>query len=315
MRRIPDGLLARPFHRSEALSLGLSARVLEGSRFVRVHPRVYRHRDHAMTFHDSVEAARLALPDDAYPTGATRLRLLGLEAGSARPLRFVVPRDLHLDLDGIFLHRTVRLPPLDGVGVTPAAAYVAYCHLARVIDAVGVGDWLLHRSHMSGDELHALVEDQDWRDGASETAWVIDHLVGDSRSLIESEVRSLVRFAGLPVPEPNAPIEVGDATVHGDLWFPEYGVVVEVEGDHHQADRGQYVADIDRYAAYRRHDIRYVQVTKERLRTPRTVVRAIHDQLVLGGYVGPAPDFGPSWDLLFARLRRVVPRRRFRAVT
>lgn len=81
---------------------------------------------------------------------------------------------------------------------------------------------------------------------------------------------------------------------------------MEYEGAQHQEDRGQYNSDIDRYAAYRRHHTPYVQVTKERLRLRRATVRAIHAELVLAGYAGPAPSFGGLWMLLDARLADVV---------
>jgi hypothetical protein len=127
----------------------------------------------------------------------------------------------------------------------------------------------------------------------------------------------MVSFAGLPCPTANAPIDLGGGTtVHGDLWLPACRCVIEYEGEQHQRERGQYVADIDRYALYRRHDVHYVQVTKELLGQPRALVRRVHEALVVGGYDGPAPEFGPTWDSLFARLRDVVPRtrRRLRAV-
>jgi hypothetical protein len=310
MREIPEPLLGRPFARAEALALGVTSRMLEGRRFVRIHPRVYRHRDHVLSFDDHVAAARLALPTEVHPTGSTRLQMLGLEVGPTFPLRFVVEGDLHLDLDGIFLHRTVLLPPVDAVGATPAAAYLAYCHRARTVDAISVGDWLLHRGHVDGDELRRLVARQDWRDGAAEAAWVMDHLDADARSLRESAVRSMLRFAGLPAPESNGPVEVGDVVVHGDLWYPQYRVAVEYEAAHHQTDRGQYVSDIDRYALYRRFGVHYVQVTQEKMRAPRSVVRETHECLVRGGYAGPPPEFGPAWDILFARVANVVPRSR-----
>lgn len=310
MQLIPDSLLGRPFHRAEALALGVNPRVLEGRRFVRVHPRVYRHRDHIMSFHDAVSAARLALPDDARVTGITRLQLLGMDAAPRLPLRLVVQRDLHLALEGIFLHRTMVLPPVDEVGVTPAAAYLAFCHQARVIDAIAVGDWLVRRGHLVADDLTTLVLAQYWRDGAAEAAWVLDHLVGDSRSMPESEVRSMMAFAGLPLPEPNGAIALGDVVVHGDLWLPAYRVAIEYEGVQHQEARGQYISDIDRYALYRRHGVGYVQVTKELARQPRTLIRRVHAELRASGYDGPDPDFGPTWEMLFARLVRVVPRGR-----
>jgi hypothetical protein len=103
---------------------------------------------------------------------------------------------------------------------------------------------------------------------------------------------------------------LGDVAVHGDLWFRAYRTAVEYEGVQHQADRGQYVSDIDRYALCRRHDVHYVQITREKMRTPRAAVREIHECLVRGGYAGPPPDFGATWDSLFTRLSRLVPRSR-----
>jgi hypothetical protein len=176
MRPIPAELLTGVFPRSRALELGVSPRILEGTRFVRIHPRVYRHRDHAMTFADQVAAAQLALSPEVPTTGITRIQQLGLDFGPRTPLRFVTQGDLHIDLERIFLHRTVALPPLDGVGVTPASAFLAYCSLARTIDAIQVGDWLLGRRHCSTSELQALALGQQWRSGAREALWVVDRL-------------------------------------------------------------------------------------------------------------------------------------------
>ena len=313
MRAIPAELLHTPFHRDRAAELGVSARMLEGARFVRVHPRVYRHRDHAMTFDDRVVAAGLALPEHAVTTGITRIQQLGLDHGAREPLRFVVQGPLHLALDGIFLHRTVVLPPRDEVGVTPAAAFIAYCALARTLDAIAVGDWLIHHAAMDADELRALVMAQEWRGGAREAGWVLEHLRPDSRSLKESEVRSVLSFAGLPEAEVNASVDLrGSARALGDLWFPTWRTAVEYEGSQHQVDRLQYVADIDRYASYRRQDVSYVQVTHEKLRAPRAVVREVHAALVARGYQGPPPVFAEHWDRLFTRLSRVVGQRRGR---
>jgi hypothetical protein len=306
---LPDELMSGPFPRQRALDLGISARVLEGRRFVRVHHAVYRHRDHVMTFDDEIRAARLALPAGAHPTGATRLRLAGLSFGPSFPLRFVVEGDLHLTLERVFLHRTVLLPPVDDVGVTIPAAFVALCARATTIHAISVGDCLLSRRLMTVDDLGAVAAGAEWRAGAREALWVGRNLDARSRSPQESALRAMVAFSGLPAPEPNAPV-LDDAGPHADLWFPEFRTAVEYEGAQHQVDRPQYVADVDRYRLYRDHDVRYLLVTKESLATPKTVVRRIHAQLVKGGYEGPPPDFGADWDLLMGRLSGAVPRRR-----
>jgi hypothetical protein len=285
--------------------------MLRGRRFVRVHPRVWRHRDHVMTPADQVVAASLALPPDARTTGITRIQQLGLDFGPRSPARFVVSRDLHLDLDGVFLHRTARMPPLDAVGVAPVAAFVSYCSLARTIDAIKVGDWLLHENHMEWDEMQRFALADLWRDGADEALWILGFLDGDSRSLRESETRSVLHFAGLPVPEVNTgAVAPDDATRVGDLVYRQWGVVVEYEGAHHQVDRAQYVKDIDRYASMRRAAVPYVQVTKEKLGRPRRLVTEVYDALAAHGYDGPPPEFGARWRQLFARASDVVAARR-----
>jgi hypothetical protein len=59
MRDLPDPLTTGPFTRGTALAHGVTSRMLQGRRFVRVFPDVWRAREHGMTEADWVEAARL----------------------------------------------------------------------------------------------------------------------------------------------------------------------------------------------------------------------------------------------------------------
>lgn len=94
------------------------------------------------------------------------------------------------------------------------------------------------------------------------------------RSVPEGELLAHVVFAGMPMPEVNETITLADGTALApDLWFEYYEVAVEYEGGQHQDDRDQYVADIDRYAAYRRNRVDYELVTKELMRSPKAAVR------------------------------------------
>lgn len=300
MRQIPAEIAHRPFTRSEARAAGVSDRQLDGRRFVRILPCVYRSRDHVMSEADWLLAARLALPVDAHLTGLTRIQQLGLDVGPRRPLRFVIARDHHVALDGIFLHRTVRLPPTDEVGVVPAGAFIAYCARARVVDAIKVGDWLLHHEHTSAVEIRDLALSSLWRDGAPEAVWMLDHLDARSRSVKESETGAVLAFAGLPDAEVNAAVDVQeDLEVIGDLVYRPWGLVVEFEGVQHQVDREQHGSDIDRYALMRAAQIAYVQVTKEKLARPRTLCGEVFRALVARGYEGRPPTFGTHWRQLF----------------
>jgi hypothetical protein len=296
-----------PFTRAQGRDLGITSRMLQGRGYVRVHPRVWRTADHIMSEDDWVTAAMLAMPQEAQLTGITRLQRLGLDYGPRRPIRFVVEGDLHLALDGIFLHRTKQLPPLDDVGVCVEAAFMSYCSLCRVIDAIKVGDWLLHEKHMDRARLLALAVAHPWRDGAQEVMWIEPYLDGRSRSMMESELRSFLEYAGLPRPETN--VELGleeDFRVVGDLVYREWQTDGEYEGTQHQADRGQYTTDIDRYAVLRDHNRSYVQVTKEHMASPRKVVLRVDKTLRQNGYAGPPPLFGPRWEQLFRSLRAAV---------
>ena len=307
MKIVPDCFRKGPIHRRDALAGGVTRDVLEGVQFRRLHEAVYVHRDHEMSWEDHVEAARLALPDTARTTGATRLRELGFAVGSEWPLRFVVEGDLHLVLRGVFLHRTVKMPPHGHGAVTNEAAFVAFCAEARLIDAIKVGSVMLNKGLLDVDLLDRILADEKWRHGAVEASYVLPFLDGRCRSTAEAELVTYIVCAGLPMPDVNVAIELSPAVeVTPDLRFANYGQVVEYEGGQHQEDRGQYVADIDRYALYRRHDVSYELITKERMRSPKATVRLVHAALVAQGYDGPPPDFGEQWDDLFRLVADVV---------
>lgn len=303
MREIPEELRSRPFTRSEAIAAGVSSRMLQGKRFVRVHAGVYRWAGLAMTQTPAIDAARLALPSGARTTGITRLQQLGLDYGPREPLHFVVEGDLHLVPVGVFLHRTVLMPPADDTCVEVAASFVAYCATARVIDSVKVGDWLLHRGHLDPYELLVLTEREPWRDGAAEARWILQHLDADARSLPESEMRILLGFSGLPEPEVNQPFDpTGELPYLLDLYYRLFRVGVEYEGSQHQQERAVYVGDIGRYADLRRAGVTYVQVTKELLGRPRSLIGTVYRELVAAGYEGPTPKLDADWLRVFSRV-------------
>jgi hypothetical protein len=312
MRLIPHQLLTGVFTRAQARELGMTDAMLEGSRFVRVLPRVWRATDYVMHDDDWVRAARLALPTRAHLTGLSRIQASGLDFGPRLPVRFVIEGELHLAFDNVFLHRTKKLPPIDELGVVVSAAFISYCAQARVVDAIKVGDWLLHGEHMSVVDIRTLALAELWRPGADEAIWVLEHLDERARSLPESETRAILTFAGLPRAKVNLPIELEEGiTVIGDLVYREWGLFVEYEGAHHQQDRSVYSVDVDRYASLRAHELRYVQVTKEKLRHARTLAGEVFRQLLVGGYTGPPPSFRGQWELLWLPVRAALGPRRW----
>lgn len=297
---VPESLRHGPFDHRAARAAGVSEQMLRGASWIRLHARVWVHRDHAMTHLDTITAATLAMPGRAQLSHVSRIQALGLDIGDHAPIHFTVSGDLHLALDGIFLHRTEVLPPLDDVGVTPAAAFVQLCATARLIDAIIVGDWLLHHRHMTVLEVSELATRDRWRPGARQARSVLRHLDGRSRSPKESELRPLIVFSGLPEPEINADVEHGGRRIAiVDFLFRYWRLVLEYEGRQHALDPRQFQIDITRYADLRQASYEYLQVTSAMIDQPKALVLVIYRALVQRGYEGPAPTFSPRWDSLF----------------
>jgi hypothetical protein len=310
-RPVPAHLAGRAFSRAEALAAGITPRMLQHKRFVEVHPSVYRLSEVELDERGRIDAARRAVPAEARVSHGTRLRMLGVERGPLVPIHLTIDRELHLAIPGIKLHRTVLMPAHDDETVSVEAAYLGFAATARTIDLVVVGDWLLHRRHVSKESLLAEATAQPWRPGAAEVLAVVLRLDGRSRSLPESEVRVLLRAAELPAPEVNLDVhdDTGRFLACGDLVYLLWRLFIEYEGGQHFTDADQIASDTDRYSLLRRHDWEYVQVTKKHLASPKTMVRMVHRALVARGYEGPAPEFGDAWDALFKAPRTASHRR------
>jgi hypothetical protein len=300
---IPEALSHGPFRQSDGLAHGLTVHMLNGPTWRRLLPRVWVLAEHEMSDLDWIAAASLSMPDRAQLSHVSRIQALGLDVGTVLPVHFTVAGDLHIDLPDNFLHRTEVLPPTDDVGVTPAAAFIQYCADARLIDAVKVGDWLVHRRHMTTLEVTELARRELWRPGARQALRVARHLDGASRSLKESEVRVLMVFSGLPVPEMNVSLVIDDELIGiVDLLVRCVMLALEYEGRQHAESIQQFNRDITRYGAFRRHGIEYLQITEEMLTRPKGTMLRIHSRLVGLGYGGPAPVFADRWNSLFQRI-------------
>jgi hypothetical protein len=274
--------------------------MLNGPSWKRLLPRVWVHQDHEMSDLDRIHAASLAMPARAQLSHFSRIQALGLDTGAVFPVHFTVAGDLHIDLPDVFLHRTEVLPPTDEVGVTPAVAFIQYCADARLIDAIKVGDWLLHGRHMTTLEAAELARRDRWRPGARQALCVLPHLNAASRSPKESEVRVLMVFAGLPAPEVNVPLVIDDELIGiVDLLIRCVMLALEYEGRQHAETIRQFNRDIARYAAFRRHGIEYLQITHEMTEKPKAMVRRVHARMLQLGYAGSAPVFGDRWIALF----------------
>lgn len=115
---------------------------------------------------------------------------------------------------------------------------------------------LARAAHSSGRRHRARLE-----------AALADIRVG-SFSRLETEYRLDASAAGLPDLEIDVEIRDGDGRLLGiaDGVYARYGVIVEIEGDHHRTSRRQWNRDIDRLAAFAAAGWEVIRLTGARVR-------------------------------------------------
>ncbi len=108
-----------------------------------------------------------------------------------------------------------------------------------------------------------------------------------SMSPLETDFRLVIVSAGLP--EPVLDHEVRDAAGRlagiADAVWPDFGVIAEVEGDHHRTSRNQWARDIEKHAAYVALGFEVVRLTSAHIRHPRPdAVAMVRGALLRGGW-------------------------------
>ena len=83
----------------------------------------------------------------------------------------------------------------------------------------------------------------------------------DTRSKLERDFRALIHRAGLPEPQFN--VVVAGLTV--DVWWPQWRLVVELDGEPYHDNPSAFETDRIRDATLQKHDIRVLRVTGDRM--------------------------------------------------
>ena len=296
---IPQALNGQPFETSDARAVGLSWKVLQGSRFRRVTQGVYVTATSADSPRLRVRGVMLALPADTIATGVTGLQMLGIEVGPELPMTFASTHLRQIRRRDVRVMRFKELPPhRDGIARAEHCWLVAASTL-NLLDLVTAGDWLLRRRRSTLVRLHSAVQTYPGRGvvPARRAVMLVRERVDSPR---ETWLRLCLVLAGLPMPECN--LVIGDEQGpmgRVDLVYLAYKLIIEYEGDQHRTDRNQWNADIDRHEDFARDNWTLIRVTSERARWPRQVVRSVYQALRTNGYEGSAPDFNQLWISLF----------------
>ena len=298
MRPVPPALHGRAFTAAEAARFGVTPRMLQGPRFVTVYRGVYRTAQTPETFELRVHAAARVLPPDSALSHTSNLRWRGYDDVSDYPVHFSTTGRLHVERPGLVVHRRqgrlrpvyVRDIPILGADRT----FVDSAVLLRERQLLRAGDWLVRYGHTDPATLceYVRVSHLDGVQRARRIAPLVRSRVDSPR---ESDVRWILMDAGLPVPEPNAPIidEHGVRLAKGDLTYVEFKVIVEHDGWVHERDARQRQRDHLRRERLEAEGWRVIVITVADFANERAIAWRVYDALKQRGYRGPRPRFGP----------------------
>jgi hypothetical protein len=181
-------------------------------------------------------------------------------------------------LDGDEITHVARLPV-----TTPArTAYDLARHLPRA-EAVARLDALTRATPFSVEDVLLLAKRYPGARGLRRLRAALSLVDGGSASPKETWVRLLLIDAKLPVPTTQIPVHENWRLVGIlDLGWEKYKVAVEYDGDHHRANRRQYVRDQRRLRKLKAMGWIIIRVIAED--TPEDVIRRVRGALAVRGY-------------------------------
>lgn len=100
-----------------------------------------------------------------------------------------------------------------------------------------------------------------------------------SRSPQESRLRVRLVVAGLPRPAVNVVVRdrFGRFIGVADLYFPDYGIVIEYESEHHRTDPLQWRKDLRRFSRYTAAGYKPLRATIDDVVSPRALLADIRE--------------------------------------
>ena len=233
---------------SEAVARGVVTRHELQRWYEPIYPGVYAAKGQQLSLRDRTEGAWLwsrrggivagvaasALPGARWVDADIRIELVW---SNTRPPRGIVAREQLLADDEA--RRVAGLPV-----TTPArTAYDMGRYLPRG-QAVARLDALMRATPFSTEDVLLLAERYPAARGIRRLRTVLRLVDGGASSPKETWLRLLLVDAGLPSPTTQIPVVEGyRALAMLDMGWPEFGVAVEYDGDHHRSDRRQYVKD------------------------------------------------------------------------
>lgn len=296
MYAIPQSLRSAPFTVGQLRAYGLPRHVLEGRRFVLMHPRVWRWHELDPTVVVRSQAALLAVPDSVV-SHLTALHLRGVLIGDVDgPVHLSTNRQRECVDPRITLHRrrgTLVTEDVQGIATLgPERTFVdvASSGLAER-DLVAAGDWLVHAGWTTAPRLREFVA-ASRLDGVVRARRAVDLVRTGVESPRETWVRLLLVGSGLPEPATNTNIHdesTGRFIARGDMPYIAYKVLVEYDGWQHERSAAQRRRDHERLAALATAGWIVVVIAAADIADPLRAVARVRAALLSRGWTPARP--------------------------
>jgi very-short-patch-repair endonuclease len=308
--QLPVTLVNAPFRSFEADIAGVSRKRLRSSDVVQPFQGVNVVGTEPRDLIGWLEAFAPLLRSCDAISHATAARLLGA------PLPAHLERDLRIHVTtfggenrfrrrGVVGHRADAIPLAMHLGipiVEPAHVWVQLATILTHEDLVAVGDYLVTPDRHRGTPAIASIEAlraaiPERARGAARARRALGDVRLGAESPMETRLRLLLVRAGLPEPQLNPAVDVGDTILHPDLLYPEWRVVLEYEGDQHRTDPQQWRRDIWRRELFEEAGWRVIRVHRddllaepERLLARVARILAQRQRAAGSGTLGVAPE-------------------------
>lgn len=287
---IPDALRGGPFSSQQALRL-ISPDDLRGSSYRRLLRGAHITAASQISHQERILAARQVLPANAVLGGVSAMWALGAPvAGSDEPVDVVLPPErrvrnregLRVRGDVLGPHEVVQTPL--GAATSPARTAFDLARAGRPYRTVPLLDALGRATGLSSSDVEAVAAQHPGARWLSRLSPALGLMDAGAESIRESQLRYLLVTAGLPRPLTQHTIRTstGSFVARVDLAWPEFRVVVEYDGAHHD-ERAQVLRDRQRLNAIRLSGWNVLVVDAAQFARPPHVVAMVRAALKAGG--------------------------------
>jgi very-short-patch-repair endonuclease len=240
--RVPVELIAGPFDLAEARRHGLTKHQLAGASWRRIAPGFYAWHEIADNPRVVLIAAQRRLPSSAVFSGRTAAWMHGLGLPPCNPVEVTLPPDSRVaHVAGISVRRadlrTHEVSTKHGLRATSVVRTVADLgRRASIVEAVAVLDAALHRRLVKLVQIKAWLESHQGFPGTARLRRAIELAEPSTESVMETRLRLILVFAGLPRPQAQVPLydDAGRFVGRPDLYYPRQRLAIEYDGSTHR---------------------------------------------------------------------------------